>query len=203
MNSAQSNQSKRSPLSPQNRFRPRGAIWWLSMALLGMAALFLAGCSDEEEDSSSGSSESFVISINGAADITFSDSAEVGGVYATTEVNPDFLWADSTAIVAGGFGTPPGGLVTADGSSTGTFNFIGGNAYMSYTVSATLGYVAADGFGTIGSVTITQYGSVGGYIEGTFTVTDAVEFVSGSPSGATVTLDGSFSVIREADDTFF
>ncbi len=79
MNTEQSNESARSPLPPQNRFHPRKAIWGLSMALLGMAALFLAGCGESSSSSSgSGSSESFVISIDGASDITFTDSAQVG-----------------------------------------------------------------------------------------------------------------------------
>ena len=54
----QSNDSTRSSLPSQNRFRPRGANWGISIGLLGMATLFLAGCGESLSSSSSGGSGS-------------------------------------------------------------------------------------------------------------------------------------------------
>ena len=95
MNTVQSHESTRSSLPSQNRFRPRRAIGGLSIALLGLAALFLAGCGGGGDSSSSGggNSESFVISIDGAADITYSNSASVGAFYASIELLPSTYYS--------------------------------------------------------------------------------------------------------------
>ena len=164
--------------------------------VLAVFAVVLGACASD--DSATLSSESVVISVNSGADTTFSDNQEVTAAYFAEEALPGVVPADSTAIQGGGLGDV-GVLLVFPGGATGTFTIGDGTTYLSYVAGVGSAYIASSAFGTSATITVTEYGAVGGLIVGTFEASSVVEFVDDSPANSEATLSGSFNVTRDAD----
>ncbi len=203
MNTVQSNESTRSSLPSQNRFRPRGAIGWLSIALLGMAALFLAGCGGGGSSSSSdGGSAQFgcqgdTISLDDGGGAVLSTEAAAAGPIGC---NPLIFAAFDTGsgLTVGlffnfGAGGPEESLFFAFlGSADATYDIAAAEATFIY--SNVVGTVSD--MGVTGTFDVTGFGGVGTQFQLTITNVTTIDGV-GAPS---LTYNGTINVTREVDN---
>ncbi|MDH5258003.1 MAG: hypothetical protein OEX07_08335, partial [Gammaproteobacteria bacterium] len=91
-------------------------------------------------------------------------------------------------------------LLTFDGlDSTGTYN-INIDASAKYTTAST-NYIV-DGTNSSGSIIVDQYDPVGGVIHGTYNIILCIENQDCTNSVNQYSVDGSFSIVREADTVF-
>ena len=161
----------------------RGYIF-LNMFVLLSASLFLVSCNKDEttigpnSGSTSAGSTYLIFKVNGIA-MDLSNSAT--GYYSTSSSSPGTYITSSPS----GFTYPELDL-GFPGKTTGTFTDANG-AWLDYTDANNVDYYYNP---STCSITVTQYGNVGGYIVGTFT---AIKHSSNST--ATIT-EGKFSVKR-------
>ena len=164
-------------------------------------SFLLSSCGgDEKENTPGGTDTTFLsISINGGAEITFT-GIDVNGAHYTTDVMPPYINANSTAIKFGSM-SGPGGLLSFAGSVPGTYAIENTDGFLSYSLNATDFYQAYQVWETLGNIVISEFGAVGEAVSGTFSITDAQEFVDNNPTANLVPLTGSFSFVRLPDDT--
>jgi hypothetical protein len=151
----------------------------LTIPLLFCAAILFTSCDDDKSNpaSNTGGSEYLTFKVNGAA-MDFAQYGPSGYYYS----------ANSQTYIsgrAGGFASPDFDL-GFPGKTTGTFTETSGG-WVDYTDANGVNYYVDP---STCSITVTQYGEVGGYIVGTFS---AVK--SDGTNTATIT-EGRFSVKR-------
>ena len=99
--------------------------------------------------------------------------------------------------IAGGDPTTGVVIITFLGQETGTYDIAEQESTLTWSVAEDELYGAGRGIGS-GSVVVTAVGAVGEPVQGTFDVTAHV-YDGLAPTADTVSLTGSFSVLREAD----
>jgi hypothetical protein len=157
------------------------------MCVLLSASLFFVSCNkDEESTTSPGSSTG---TGSGSTYLTF----KVNGIAMDlTQSGPIGFYSTSSSSLGTYITSSPSGFTHPEldlgfpGKTTGTFTDANGG-WLDYTDANNVNYYYSP---STCSITVTQYGDVGGYIVGTFSATK-----HSSTSTATIT-DGKFSVKR-------
>lgn len=180
--------------------------FWKAVFII-IAAVALIACGESSSDDSGGtntggtSTPSYSVSVTtGGQTATYTDAAVFGAYY--NAQNPP-IPAASTGIVAVTGGGSSGIIFSFEGQSTGTYD-VASNAALSYTDAAGQTYAANALLNSVasGTITVTEYGAVGGKIGGSFNVVASI-YAAGSPTANTATLTGTFEVQRKADDFSF
>ena len=159
-------------------------VLFLNMIVLLSASLFFVSCNKDEtttgpNSGSTGTGSTYLtFKVNG---VVTDLSKSATGYYSTSSSSPGTYITSSPS----GF-THPEIDLGFSGKTTGTFTETTGG-WLDYTDANNVDYYYSPYTCTI---TVTQYGNVGGYIAGTFTATKY-----SSSSTATIT-EGKFSVIR-------
>ncbi|UCD84883.1 MAG: hypothetical protein JSU92_01460 [Deltaproteobacteria bacterium] len=173
--------------------KSKGTVWAVVILALITASL-LSSCGDDDDGAASGT---IILTIGADPDITFSGTADGVKAFYTAAGSPPIPPA-STAVVAIN-GSDPDLAISFQGTTADTYSIKSGVAEFSCSDSSGNVYAAMEGLAhTSGSVVVTQMGSVGELIVGTFTfIADAYD--GGDPSGDTVRITGSFEITRGSD----
>lgn len=168
----------------------------LRFLCLGLVALTMAACSDDEAPTGPSTGSTFRMSVTSGANTSTRSWAHSAGMFNTAEQR-SYIYGTDVPLTETEQELPAFVTIVIPGRSTGTFT-VGatpGSAQMAYSAQANsiiTAYAA-----TSGTITVSRYGAVGGTIEGTFSGTFA------SLSGAQVSINnGQFSVRRVEDDLF-
>jgi hypothetical protein len=167
----------------------------LSLLVLSALALAIVSCDSSSSDVPTGTVS---ITIGGGAQIPFSGASD--GVKAFyTEEGSGPIPAASTAIVAIN-NSDPDLAISFTGTAAGIYTVGSGEAVLSCSDAEGNIYSAFQILAhTSGTVTVTEYGSVGHDIVGSYSITADAYTVGGDPSGSTVLITGEFSITRGND----
>jgi hypothetical protein len=168
----------------------------LRLFVTALASIVLVACSDDDQVTAPTPGASFRMTVTTGSSTATRTWAHSAGMFNTKE-QQSYIYGTDIPLRQTEQELPAFMTIVVPGRRTGTFTVgtTAGSAQMAYSSQAnslTTAYAA-----TSGTVTVTQYGSVGGRIEGTFSGSFA------SLSGAQVTIsNGQFSVQRVADDLY-
>ncbi|MCU0329795.1 MAG: hypothetical protein MUC47_02325 [Candidatus Kapabacteria bacterium] len=168
----------------------------LRLWCLGLLALVMVACSDDEAPTAPSTGSTFRMSVTSGTN-TFSRTwAYSAGMFNTAEQR-SYIYGTDIPLAETEQELPAFITIVVPGRSTGTFTIgtTAGSAQMAYSAQANAIITAYAA--TSGTVTVSRYGAVGGTIEGSFSGTFA------SLSGAQVSINnGQFSVRRVEDDLY-
>lgn len=166
------------------------------MALSMIAALAGCGSSDDSSTIPNGAN----IYVDAGAEDRYS-ALETGGFFLANAVASPPIDANTTVVLM--LHSPDNGaMLTFAGNTTGTYTVTAGTATIAYTDASANTYAAGITLPiTSGSIEVTEYAEVGGDIVGTYSFIASI-YVDGSPTENTTSLTGSFSVERQADDSY-
>lgn len=158
-------------------------------AIALVAMLSLSCASDSPTNPGTTSDGTFTFSKSGALTGATNFSSFTVASF-STEGDETFI-AGSTVAITSGASVANLAVLTVPGKTTGTWSF-DDNAAMAMFFSSSP-YIA-----TSGTITITEYGAVGGRIKGTFSGTTV------NPIGSSTVeiTSGVFNIKREADDVY-
>ena len=178
------------------------------LAVILASAFTMASCGTENGDGPiiSFTPESVTMSLDGTSTLDESNNLMISGTYKSTPVADGALHiarTDTTTITA--MKGSAGVFIIFKGKTTGTFTVTAQEASALYstevgpstgapTYIADAGDVGGSSTGT-GTVTVTEYGAVGGQIKGTYTFSTVLM----SDPTSTHTIAGTFDVTRESD----
>ena len=168
--------------------------------MLSVSVVFLfSACGDKKDDCYCIPPNAFYsVCVTVANETDVFVGTETYGSYFNNAADP--VPAQSTLINASGGDGSYGMLLTFKGQAIGNYTVETDDATLSYTSPEGQTYGAGSVLGfTNGTVEVTYYGAVGGYISGSFDITASV-FNGPGPAADTEAVTGIFDVQREQDD---
>jgi len=157
--------------------------------------LFFWAC-DTTGGGGTGNGNSVSVTAEGT---TATDFTNIAATYMNSASGPVTLVP--SIVIAADLGQFPSILIEIKATAAGKYTVAADEVIVSYGDATTQQYVAQKALAnTSGSATITSYGVVGEKVVGTFDVM-ADKYVGPNPSGIAVSVTGSFSVTRVADDS--